>query len=73
MQTKRMSLIETFTSLIVGLVISYAMAYTVLPIWGFEANTGSATSVTFIYTIVSVIRSYVIRRSFNFWYVRSLG
>mgnify|MGYP003704568945 CR=1 FL=1 len=68
-QSRRSSLTESLVNIAVGSVISWLLAYYILPIWGIAQSAKSATQVTLIYTIASVIRSYVIRRMFNRWAV----
>lgn len=65
MQSRRLSAIETITNVIVGFGISWALSFYILPIWGFAQSASAATSVTIIYTIASVARSYTLRRIFN--------
>jgi hypothetical protein len=60
-----MSAIEVATNYVVGFAISWAMGWFILPLWGFEQSASAATMVTIIYTVVSVVRSYIVRRTFN--------
>lgn len=68
-QSRRSSLTESLVNIAVGSVISWLLGYYALPIWGFQQSVSSATQVTILYTIASVLRSYVIRRAFNRWAV----
>lgn len=65
MQSRRMSAYETATNYTVGFTVSWLIGWYVLPMWGFEQSASAATSITVICTIVSVIRSYTVRRIFN--------
>jgi uncharacterized membrane protein YbjE (DUF340 family) len=65
MQSRRMSALETMANLTVGIIISWLLGYFLLPYWGFEQTASAATTVTLVYTVASVIRSYTIRRVFN--------
>ncbi len=65
MQSHRMSIAEIAVSYSVGFATSWALGWYVLPIWGFEQSAGAATTVTLIYTAVSIVRAYIIRRVFN--------
>ncbi len=65
MQSKKWSIFESVTNLAVGMIISYLMALTVLPIWFGEVHHSQAAGITAIYTAVSFIRSYGLRRLFN--------
>jgi len=56
---------EVATNLWVGLVLSVLVTYFVMPVWGFEPSPQDAIEVTAMFTVVSVIRNYIIRRIFT--------
>ena len=64
-EVRPMSAAEIATSYTVGFIVSWLLGWYVLPIWGFEQSAQAATTVTIIYTVVSVIRAYIVRRVFN--------
>jgi len=61
MQTKRSMMIETLLNTFSGFVVSYAITCMLLP---YMESLG-AMAITWIFTIVSLIRSYVWRMIFN--------
>ncbi len=65
MQTKRQSLIETLTSVFVGWLIGVILNMLVLPLFDYNITVIDSLWVSLIFTAVSVIRGYVIRRFFN--------
>lgn len=65
MQTKRQSLIETLTSVFVGWFISFITNMLVLPLFGYNINLTDGVLISIIFTAISVIRGYVVRRWFN--------
>ena len=65
MQTKRQSLIETLTSVFVGWFISFIANMLVLPLFGYNINLTDGVLISIIFTAISVIRGYVVRRWFN--------
>ena len=65
MQTKRQSLIETLTSVFVGWLIGVILNLTVLPLFDYNITVVDSLWVSLIFTAVSVIRGYLIRRYFN--------
>ena len=65
MQTKKQSLIETLTSVFVGWLIGVILNLTILPLFDYNITIVDSLWVSLIFTIVSVIRGYVIRRWFN--------
>ncbi len=64
-QTRTQSLIEANTNTFAGFIVSYILAYTVLPLYGVEQSAIVSLEITAIYTVVSSVRNYVTRRLFN--------
>ena len=65
MQTKRQSLIETLTNVGVGWFISFIANMLVLPLFGYNINLTDGVLISIIFTIISIVRGYVVRRWFN--------
>ena len=65
MQTKKQSLIESLTSTTIGIIIGIVLNLTILPIFGYPVSLSDSLWISVIFTIVSIIRSYIIRRWFN--------
>ncbi len=65
MQTKKQSSLEALTNTLVGFVISYASTFIIFPLMGFESSAGKNIVVTLFFTVISYLRSYIIRRVFN--------
>lgn len=65
MQTKRQSFIESLTSTTIGIIIGIVLNLTVLPIFGYPVSLSDSLWISVIFTAVSVIRSYAVRRIFN--------
>lgn len=64
-QSRSMSALEVGCNYAAGFIIAWLLAYFLLPYWGFEKSASASMSVTIIFTVVSVCRSYVCRRIFN--------
>ena len=65
-QTRLGSFIEASINVIIGFCINFIANLTILPLFGFAALTlKSNLYIGIIYTGISVIRSYTIRRWFN--------
>jgi hypothetical protein len=65
-QTRLGSLIESLINVIIGFGINFCANLVILPLFGFTALTVKTNLyIGLAYTIVSVVRSYVIRRWFN--------
>ena len=65
MQSKKQSLIESLTSVGVGWLIGVILNLTILPLFDYNITVVDSLWVSLIFTAVSVIRGYVIRRAFN--------
>ena len=65
MQTKKQSLIESLTSTTIGIIIGIVLNLTILPIFGYPVSVVDSLWISVIFTVVSIIRSYIIRRWFN--------
>ncbi len=65
-QTKLGSFIEAWVNVFIGFWINFAANLVILPMFGFEGLTMATNFyIGLAYTVVSVARSYVIRRWFN--------
>lgn len=64
-QTRRGSATETAVSTSVGFAVSWAATLVVLPAFGFPSTHSQAFVITCIYTVLSLVRGYVVRRAFN--------
>ena len=65
MQSKKDSLIESLTSTTIGVIIGIVLNLTILPAFGYPVSLSDSLWISVIFTIVSIIRSYIIRRWFN--------
>lgn len=65
MQTKKQSLIETLTSVFAGWLIGVILNLTVLPLFDYNITIVDSLLVSLIFTVISVVRGYLIRRFFN--------
>lgn len=64
-QTKLGSLYEALFNVAIGFTINFIANLFILPLVGFHISIGQNFFIGVLYTIVSVARSYVIRRWFN--------
>ena len=65
MQSKRQSAIESLTSTTIGIIIGIVLNVTILPVFGYPVSLSDSLWISVIFTAVSVIRSYAVRRIFN--------
>jgi len=64
-QTRIGSLIEAMMNVAIGFAINFVANLMILPLIGFHITASQNLFIGVLYTIVSVCRSYVIRRWFN--------
>ena len=64
-QTKRQSIIEVIVNTAVGFVISIGISVVLFPLMGIPVTLNENISITLIFTVVGIIRSFVMRRIFN--------
>lgn len=64
-QSHRLSILETLVDVSTGFVISWAITWLLLPLWGYSPTVGAAIEITAVFTVASLSRKYVIRRIFN--------
>ena len=65
MQTKKQSAIESLTSTTIGIIIGIVLNLTILPIFGYPVSLSDSLLISIIFTAISVIRSYTVRRIFD--------
>lgn len=64
-QSRRESIIEVWVNIIIGFVINFAINFLVLPLVNASFTASENFWLGCIYTSVSMVRSYAIRRYFN--------
>lgn len=64
-QSRTMSLIEAATNVIVGYVLAVLTQVVVFPWFGIETGLGDHLAIGLLFLMVSLIRSYCLRRVFN--------
>ena len=65
MQSKRESLVETLTNVSIGWFISFIANMLVLPLFGYNINLTDGVLISVIFTTISIVRGYMVRRWFN--------
>jgi hypothetical protein len=69
-QKRRHSLLEACISTAIGFGIAFTTNAFVMPAFGFHITTAQNFWITVIFTFISVVRGYYVRRLFNFMHVR---
>ena len=65
MQTKKQSVIESLTNILVGLITSFLIQLVIYPIMDISVSFNQNIIITIVFFIASFIRGYLIRRYFN--------
>lgn len=65
MQSRVMSLIEAGANVAVGFGVAVAVQVVVFPWFGLHADMGEHLLIGAAFTVVSIVRSYALRRLFN--------
>jgi uncharacterized membrane protein (DUF485 family) len=65
MQLKKHSLIESITNIAIGYGVALLSQIVFFPMVGVKASMGQNITIGLIFTAVSLVRSYVLRRIFT--------
>ena len=65
MQSKLDSLTEAIINTFIGFVIAFISQLVFFPIVGIDVTLGQNLILTVLFTLVSIVRTYIIRRYFN--------
>lgn len=71
MQSRLMSLAEAVVNVAVGYLVAVAAQAVIFPLFGISASLGEHLAIGLLFTGVSLVRSYSLRRLFNWWGARA--
>jgi hypothetical protein len=66
-QSRRMSLVEATTNVIVGYALAVGMQIVVFPVFAIHISIGDQLAIGLAFTGISLIHGYVLRRLFLCW------
>jgi len=69
-QSRLMSLVESLANVLVGYGVAVATQMVVFPLFGLAVTVTENLLIGLIFTIVSIVRSYALRRGFEVLRVR---
>ena len=69
-QSRKGSIMEAYCNVVVGYWIAFATQVITFPLFGLHASLGDNLGIGLIFTVVSLVRSYCLRRFFNWWHTR---
>ena len=64
-QSRGMSLLEAVTNVLVGYGVAVATQWLVFPLFGLHATLQENLVIGLVFTVVSLVRSYLLRRAFE--------
>jgi hypothetical protein len=65
MQSRVMSAVEASTNVLIGYLVSVAANIIILPLFGYDVTVADSFAIGLAFTAVSLVRSYLLRRVFN--------
>lgn len=65
-----MSAAEAVANVAIGYLIAVASTVIILPAFGYRVTAQDAVGISAAFTVVSLLRSYALRRLFNWWAVK---
>nr|WP_048599791.1 MULTISPECIES: hypothetical protein [Roseobacteraceae] len=67
MQSRRQSLIEAITNVVVGYALAVLTQIVVFPWFGLKVSLNDNLAIGAMFVIISLLRSYALRRLFERW------
>jgi len=67
-QSRKHSMLEAIINVVVGFSINFLLNMLVFPLFGWEISAAQNIALGVIYTLISIVRSYTLRRAFNRWH-----
>lgn len=67
-QSRTMSLVEVITGSVIAFFVSIWANWAVLPLFGFHVRIEQSFAITLIFTMISILRSYLVRRLFEVYF-----
>ncbi len=64
-QTRTGSIIEAVVNTVVGFAINFTANMLIFPLFGLHISPGANALMGCLYTVISIVRSYILRRTFN--------
>jgi hypothetical protein len=65
MQSKKQSLKESAVNVAIGYIVALASQLVVFPLVGVQSTFNQNLKIGLYFTVISLVRSYIIRRYFN--------
>jgi len=66
-QSRTLSAVEAVTNVAVGWLVALSTQLAVFPLLGLHVSLGQNLTLSSVFTAVSLVRSYLLRRLFEHW------
>lgn len=70
-QSKKASLAETLTNVAIGYLVALASQLAIFPLFGIHVPFHDNIAIGLWFTVISIVRSYILRRVYNSFVKRS--
>jgi hypothetical protein len=67
-QSRKHSLLESLVNVALGYFIALLAQLTIFPLFGIHVSLQDNLLIGLLFTVVSIVRSYTLRRLFNRWH-----
>ena len=68
-QSRKASAIEAVVNVLVGYWVAVAAQAAIFPLFGLQVSHAEHMAIAGLFTVISLVRSYMLRRVFN-WFTR---
>jgi hypothetical protein len=68
-QSRKHSLIEAIVNVLIGYGVALAAQLVIFPLFGIHVSLQDNIVIGLLFTVVSIARSYCVRRLFNRWHM----
>lgn len=72
-QSRKHSVFEAVANVLIGYGISFMAQIIIFPLFGVQASLAQNLGIGLAFTLVSLVRSYLLRRWFNLMTIRPKG
>ena len=64
-QSRAMSFVESVANVVIGYIVAILAQFAIFPLFGIHIPASEHLQIGLLFTLVSLVRSYVLRRFFN--------
>ena len=72
-QNKKMSLIESVTSVLAGYILTVLIQYFLYPVFGINIPATDALLISVFIVLIAFVKNFGVRRVFNYLHIKGIG